>query len=217
MASTRNYTIIRTTESQEECQHSMAWPYSFISDEFFSLNNIRMPILEETAGAGDAGDFPNNIQEHFWVRVGENDGDDHWLSVGQLTNGNYFLYKGLTGNDTGFFSEGCMALWVSKTWETLVDHVFTDEIYELYVQQNDDFEEEQHLCGCGDEATMPNDWNNHGDLCADCYWELDSAFKLERRADPQWRYSRAYSAAVVLLGKTHEEALVIADTSVKSM
>lgn len=213
MSSTRNYTIIRTAKSQEECQAIMGYPYTYIDDEYqahYSLDEIRRPIVVEAEGVlPDAGDFPKNIQEHFWVRVGENDGDS-WLSVGQLTNGNYFFYEG--GCDyTGFDCQGGMSLWVSKSWENIVDHAFTEEVYKLYVGQ------EPHLCGCGEEATMPNDMNDNGDLCADCFWDLDAALKRERRADPEWRYGRAFSAAKVLLGKSDEEAHLAAAAAVKNM
>jgi hypothetical protein len=217
MSSPRNYTIIRTGKSQEECQAVMDYPYTYIDDEYqehYSLDEIRRPILVEAEGVqADAGDFPKNIQEHFWVRVGENDGDS-WLSVGLLTNGNYFFYEG--GCDyTGFDCSGGMSLWVSKSWENIVDHAFTEEVYELYTQQKVNY----LICAhCDDEAaTMPNDWNDDGDLCPDCYWDLDSAKKRERRADPEWRYDRSFSAAKVLLGKSDEEAHQLATISVQKI
>jgi hypothetical protein len=217
MSSPRNYTIIRTVKSQEECQAVMDYPYTYIADEFqthYSLDEIRRPIIVEAEGVvADAGDFPKNIQEHFWVRVGENDGDS-WLSVGQLTNGNYFFYEG--GCDyTGFDCSGGMSLWVSKSWENIVDHAFTEEVYQLYTQQKVNYP----ICAhCDDEeATMPNDWNDDGDLCPDCYWDLDSVKKRERRADPEWRYARSFSAAKVILGKSDEEAHQLATISAEKM
>lgn len=181
---TRNYDIIRTTKSQEQCQSEMSYPYGYIGDNWsnYELADICRPILAETeAEQADVGDFPRNIQEHFFVRAGENDGDS-WLAAGQLTNGAYFFYEG--GCDyTGFDCQGGMSLWVSKSWKNIVDHAMVEGIYQLYIHQNEPVEAAPApICGhCKtEEATMFNDINDDGDVCADCFWDLDKEMKRER-------------------------------------
>lgn len=187
MSDTRNYEIIRTTKTQDECTAEMTYPYSYI-DEFngphsnYPITAILYPILVETeAERADPGDFPKNIQEHFWVRVGENDGDS-WLSAGQLTNGAYFYYSG--GCDyTGFDCQGGMNLWVSKSWKNIVDHAMTEEEYELYIHQNEP-SQNPAICECGDKATLHYIDSDHPHLCADCYWDLDEKYRREARGLP---------------------------------
>lgn len=53
-------------------------------------------------------------------------------------------------------------------------------------------------------------------MCADCYWEEDSRQKSVQRSNPKWVFGRAYSSAIQLLGKTHDEALIIATQSVET-
>lgn len=52
-------------------------------------------------------------------------------------------------------------------------------------------------------------------LCADCYWDNDSYQKCVQRSNSIWIFSRAYSAAKVILGKSHEDALELAAESVR--
>jgi hypothetical protein len=177
-STTRNYTPKRIGMSEEECQRIMCYPYSYICDEYsyYGYQDICRPILVEAESErAEVGDFPKNIQEHFWVREGENDGDD-WISCGQLTNGAYFFYTG--GCDyTGFDCQGGMTLWVSKKWENIIDHAMTEREYQAYISGK-----VRSICTvCNDErATMPNSSTGERDICADCYWELDSKWKHQR-------------------------------------
>lgn len=211
--SARDYSIRYTNKTQGEYSESMRYPYMYVNDEYqehYSLENILRPIVVEVEGA-EVGDFPKNIQEHFWVRSGENDGDS-WLSCGQLTNGSFFYYTG-SCDFTGFDCHGGMNLWVSSTWKNIVDNAMSQAEYELYMASTEEQEEEHHICcHCGeDEGTMPNEFTEEGEhLCADCFWDMDAEMKHERRADPTWVAGRAYSAAKVLLGKTEEEAQKVA-------
>ncbi len=129
----RSYTI-RKMNGVEYLRRSMAYPYGCIGDEWmgYRLEDIRRSIPVEGEQA-DAGDFPKNIQEHFWIRPGENDGDS-WMACGVLTNGNYFFYTG--GCDyTGFDCQGGMSLWVSNSWQSIVDHAMSRGDYALYESQ----------------------------------------------------------------------------------
>jgi hypothetical protein len=220
---TRNYEILRTAKTQQECQRTMAYPLGYVNDEWqehYSLENILRPIVLEKDSAA-AGDFPNNIQEFFWVRGGENDGDS-WLSCGQLTNGNYFFYSG-SCDYTGFDCQGGMSLWVSKSWKNIVDHAMGEGEYEAY-QRLDGEEPEGEptypLCShCQEgEGGMPNEFTDEGErLCADCYWDFDAEAKRKRRSDPEWSYYRIISACKLLLNMSDEEACAKANQEVQKM
>lgn len=131
----RSYTI-RKMNGVEHARPCMDYPYGYIRDEDewceYPLKDILRSIPVEGEQA-DAGDFPKNIQEHFWIRPGQNEGDS-WLSCGVLSNGNYFFYTG--GCDyTGFGCQGGMNLWVSSEWQNIVDHAMSQSEYELYEDQ----------------------------------------------------------------------------------
>lgn len=126
---------MRGVEHAVEC---MSYPYGYIKDSsfsYYSVNEILKPILVETRKEkADAGDFPHNIQEHFWIRPGENDGDS-WISCGILDNGAYFYYTG--GCDyTGFDCQGGMTLYVSKKWENIINHAMGLN-YHTYIAQTE--------------------------------------------------------------------------------
>lgn len=128
--------VIRKMNGVEHAVVQMEYPYGYIGeDEYgchYTLEDIRRGIVVEEEQA-DAGDFPNNIREHFWVRGGERDGDS-WMSCGQLTNGAFFFFTG--GCDyTGFDCQGGMSLWVSTSWKNIVEHAMSQADYELYEQQ----------------------------------------------------------------------------------
>lgn len=209
----------------------MKYPFSYINHEYqggYSLEHIRRDILVETPEErADVGDFPNNIEELFWAQCGERD-ERPWWCCGQLTNGAYFYYIG-SCDYTGFDCQGGMSLWVSKSWKNIIDHAIGREQYETYMCLNlpevtdvpQDEEEKPegfvYCAECGyDEGTMSY-FEDEPKLCPDCFWEMDAAEKRKQRADPEWRYQRAFSAAVVLLGKSEEEANAIAAASVASM
>lgn len=222
---TRIYEILHTTKPQVYCHEIMEYPFSYIGrDEWgcdYALADIVRPIMVETeAEAADAGDFPKNIKDFFWVRGGERDGDS-WLAAGQLTNDNYFFYTG--GCDyTGFDCQGGMNLWVSKSWKNIVDHAMTQWDYETYLrldmpppeeEEEENYEQEEReayplCCHChGEEGGMPNEFTDEGErLCADCYWDLDSEEKHKRRIDPEWRFHRIYSSCKELLNMSDEDA-----------
>ena len=86
--------------------------------------------------------------------------------------------------------------------------------------EEQDFEQVHEVCPkCKvDYATMANEFDDECEsICADCFWTLDAEIKRKRRADPEWRYWRAYSAAKALFNKTNEEAHEIAKAAVANM
>lgn len=232
--SSRDYTIKHNPILQDAWRSYMEYPFSYINCEYqegYSLEDIRRDIVVEPAEErAEAGDFPNNIQELFWARIGERD-ERPWWCCGQLTNGAYFFYIG-SCDYTGFDCQGGMSLWISKSWNNIVDHAMEQEQYETYMCLNlpevtDVHEEEEeekpdefvYCCECGyDEGTMANDFTEaEGRLCPDCYWDFDAAEKKKRRADPEWRYNRAFSSAKVLFGMDDVQAHKVAEASVANM
>lgn len=201
--STRIYVILHTTKPQIYLAEIMQYPLSYIVEEEensygYDLKNIQREILVESEEEqASAGTFPKNIKEYFWVRCGENDGDD-WIACGLLENGAYFLFEG--GCDyTGFDCQGHMCLWVSKKWENIIDHAMSEKTYSLYLkldevdeahrgtrynpEQEEDYEEFRGWCAhCKEEyGTMYNDVSDEGGyLCADCFWDLDKEMKRRR-------------------------------------
>lgn len=99
------------------------YPYSFIP-ELYNVQDILRTIPTEDTQA-DAGTFPSNIQKHYWIVEGENDGDE-WKSLGKLKNGNYFFFTAAC-DYTGFDCQGWMRLWVSKSFQTILDHAMSKE------------------------------------------------------------------------------------------
>lgn len=74
-------------------------------------------------------------------------------------------------------------------------------------------EPERYCEECADDVFSYNEFCNKY-LCTDCFWDFEEELKRKRRADPEWRFQRAYSAAKVILGKSDEEALQIAKEAI---
>lgn len=60
------------------------------------------------------------------------------------------------------------------------------------------------VCG-GDDATPDMD-----NMCADCYWYMDSQRKKARRADPVWRFNRIVSVAMTCMNMDNASAIAYA-------
>lgn len=119
---------IRKQENVKEIAECLEYPFSCITPESqdlynygYSYESIHRPIVVETPEEqADGSGFPNNIKEYFWVQEGENDGDE-WLALGQLENGAYFFY-GASCDYTGFDCQGGMNLWVSSSFQNILEH-----------------------------------------------------------------------------------------------
>lgn len=130
---TRNYTIPKI-KNIDELVKEMDYPYSFIGNQYsgYPVDYILRPICMDKKPA-DPGDFPHNIEEHYWIRPGANDTDD-WISMGKLKNGSYFLYTA-SCDYTGFDCQGGMCLWVSSSWESIIDHAMDEIVYMIYEEE----------------------------------------------------------------------------------
>ena len=79
------------------------------------------------------------------------------------------------------------------------------------IEEEQEFEEDREPCSdCGAE----DGYDSMGGLCADCFWEEDARLKRERRANPHWRFSRAYSTGITLLNMSTEQAILLGAKSV---
>ena len=68
----------------------------------------------------EAGDFPNNIREYYWINDGKND-EYPWYVLGRLANDAYFYFVA-SCNFSGFECEGQMALYLANDLQTLYDN-----------------------------------------------------------------------------------------------
>lgn len=180
--------VIRKMDGVIGWEKEMEYPYESIGTDGYSLEDIYRPIVTETSNAS-AGNFPKNIKEHFWIRPGVHDGDS-WYSCGQLTNNNYFFYSA-SCDYTGFDCQGGMNLWVSSSWDTLVNHGMGSTLYRLYLQQTQDVSglptEEVICCYCEkDPGTMPDPFTEDcGRLCEHCYSVLKKKEEKKRYSTKQ--------------------------------
>lgn len=80
-------------------------------------NQLQDPIPDEDIA--DLGDFPANIQEHFWIREDTVDSGEPWMSVGQLTNENYFYFRGSK-------EERSTEICVTPSFKKVIDYALRD-------------------------------------------------------------------------------------------
>jgi hypothetical protein len=87
-------------------------------DNDYRLKKIVRPI--PGVAELDAGDFPNNIGEYYWINDGKND-EHPWYALGRLNNGAYFYFIA-SCTFSGFDCEGQMALYLANDLQTLYDN-----------------------------------------------------------------------------------------------
>ncbi len=195
MSDLRPDTIYKYNGTQEFLQENMSYPYSEIGTDGYDVEDIlcQHPINEDPV---EAGDFPNNIKEHFWSHEGTSD-EETWSSCGQLENGAYFFF---TANCcyTGFDVSGSMSLYVSPSWHTIVNFCMDEDTYNQYVKECS----ESKMCSsCDNETALI------GEHCKECFWENEDEF----RQDPKWQFEHVFSKLTHEYGKSREEANKIAN------
>ncbi len=87
-------------------------------DNDYRVKTIVRPVVG--VAELDAGDFPNNIREYYWINDGKND-EHPWYVLGRLTNDTYFYFAASCGF-SGFECQGQMALYLANDLQTLYDH-----------------------------------------------------------------------------------------------
>lgn len=103
-------------------------PYRWIGEDYKVSDFLRsLPMDTDVA---DAGDFPRNIAEYYWIQAGERD-EESWYAVGKLNNGFYFFYEAAC-DYTGFECQGTMDLLVSKSYANLMTYGMPEAAYRQY-------------------------------------------------------------------------------------
>ena len=128
---------IRKYKQTNPNKKGLQYPFGFIDDDDdgfnYNVKDIVKPILiEETP---DAGNFPHNIEEYYWIHEGSNDSEE-WGACGILENGVYFFFLAKC-DYTGFDCQGEMKLYVSKSFETLCEHGMGERYYRVYKRECD--------------------------------------------------------------------------------
>jgi hypothetical protein len=88
------------------------YPFSCIEDEsmLYSIQDMTKGFVDEDPV--DAGNFPANITDVYWIHEGENDGDA-WECLCKLENGLYAYYRA-SCDYTGFDCQGMMELHLTR-------------------------------------------------------------------------------------------------------
>ena len=118
-----------STPIAEPDKAAMKYPFSFIAGsedegwcgEYNTADFTEGLLSEEKC---DAGKFPDNIVEFYWLHEGHND-EDAWQLLCKLDNGNFAFYSAWC-DYTGFDCQGGMKLIVSKDLKCLFYDGLTD-------------------------------------------------------------------------------------------
>ena len=71
----------------------------------------------------DAGDFPKNIAEYYWIHEGKRD-EETWHLLCRLKNGCYAYYRA-SCDYTGFDCQGMMQLFVSRSAQRIFEEAMS--------------------------------------------------------------------------------------------
>ena len=87
-------------------------------DNDYRLDSIVRPM--PGVAAAPLGDFPNNIQDYFWLNDGKND-EHPWYLLARLSNGT-FVFLMASCNFSGFECEGQIHVYAATDLQTLYDN-----------------------------------------------------------------------------------------------
>jgi hypothetical protein len=87
-------------------------------DNDYRLESILHPL--PAVAAAPLGDFPNNIQDYFWINDGKND-EHPWYLLARLSNGTYVFLEASCGF-SGFECQGQIHLYAADSIQALYDH-----------------------------------------------------------------------------------------------
>jgi hypothetical protein len=96
---------------------SLEYPFSFIENDILAYIPSEFSRGFPDEEPIEVNEFPKNIVEYYWIKEGENDGDD-WSCLCKLDNGAYAYYNA-SCDYTGFDCQGGMLLFVSRNKEKL--------------------------------------------------------------------------------------------------
>lgn len=84
----------------------------------------------------ECNNFPNCVTHYYWIHGGRNDVDP-WRALFKYDddgNTRYGFYIAEC-DYTGFDCVGCMEIYTSERYDTLIDKAFTDWDYTLYIRE----------------------------------------------------------------------------------
>lgn len=124
----RDLRIRRSNINKKDIQ----FPFLFLRSELgYSVESIL-----RTPGV-NIDTFPRNIKEYFWISSGL-PGQKHWIALGQLENGTYFLYTAyMIMLSKTFVNNGHMNLWISVRFSDLIQFAMDSSIYSLYINSTE--------------------------------------------------------------------------------
>jgi hypothetical protein len=141
---------------------ALTYPFSFIAhsneedwNRCYKVDNWSEGLLAEEKC--DAGNFPNNITEFYWLHEGHND-DDAWELLCRLDNGNFAFYSAWC-DYTGFDCQGGMKLIVSKDLKRLFYEGLTERQRELCFKEKKITPKPNTHTYCRDLASAGEDWS----------------------------------------------------------
>ena len=127
-----------STPIAEPDKAALTYPFSFIagSEEeswcpTYNVDEWSEGLIGEDKC--DAGKFPDNIVEFYWLHEGHND-EDAWECLCKLDNGNYAFYTAWC-DYTGFDCQGGMKLIVSKDLKRLFYEGLTERSRALCLKE----------------------------------------------------------------------------------
>ncbi len=195
MSELRPITVYKFKTTEDFHEENMKYPYSEIGSNWYAIKDIlcEHPFDKDTV---EAGDFPNNIKEHFWSYEGTND-EECWSSCGQLENGAYFFFTAHCCY-TGFDVMGYMNLYLSNSWSNIVNYCMDEKIYKQYVKE---CTESKWCSSCKKQTTLI------GEHCKECFWENEHEFHQNTR----WQFEHVFSKLTHEYGKSRQESNKIAN------
>jgi hypothetical protein len=126
---------------------ALAYPFSYIGmesdaatggwgvyDNEYNVEKFTDGLIDEAQF--DAGDFPNNIVEYYWIHKGKND-EDAWHLFCKIAapDGEAYAYYTASCDYTGFCCQGGMKLIVSKSAQALFYGGLVDRTRKLCLKE----------------------------------------------------------------------------------
>jgi hypothetical protein len=142
-SSTEKSLLLVATAIEKPKTTALEYPFSFIgtNDGGYYTNEFSEGLLDEEKV--DIGDFPNNIDEYYWIHEGAND-EETWhllcrVSLGAAKGGDNFAYVYYTASCdyTGFDCQGQMKIVASMSLKKLIESGMTEQTRCLLIKDRE--------------------------------------------------------------------------------
>jgi len=132
--------ITRIRQQPSPQLEGLRYPFRYLSE----YRHIPRPIVGEPHEEREIQDFPGCVTHYYWIHEGTND-EDAWRALFQyhdraLNRHRYGFYLGEC-DYTGFDCQGSMDIYVSDTYEVLIERALGDRDYSLYWRETEDTEQ----------------------------------------------------------------------------